>query len=93
MHQTKKVTELKKLLGFHFKEDLERISPRYNWRSIKCNEKSREMVLTASADDPEIAALMGLIKTINNSISNNRSGCDIKMRLAIYSLTNFTGVA
>ena len=88
-----KVTELKKTLGFYFREDLRRISPRHSWASIKCNEQHREMVLTASADDPAIADLMGLVNTINSTINKNWPDCNIQMRLAVFSLTIVGGRA
>ena len=67
--------------------------PLINWTIELAKTSASICDIVVSTDDPEIAALMRLIKTINNSISNNKPGCDIKMRLAIYALINFTGVA
>jgi len=82
-----KASELKKTLGFHFKEDLKRISQRHSWASIRCNEKRREMVLTASADDPSIGALRSFVQHVNSIIGRNWPDCDIKLRLAVFSLS------
>ncbi|MCP9943047.1 hypothetical protein KBY70_11665 [Cyanobium sp. ATX 6E8] len=82
-----KTSELKKTLGFYFKEDLKRISWRHTWASIKCNEKNREMVLTASSDEPSAEALKALVERINAVIAKNWPDCNIRMRLAEFSLS------
>jgi hypothetical protein len=83
-----KATDLKKSLGFYFKEDLKRVSWRHTWASIKCSEKRREMVLTASSDEPSIEALQALVGRINAVIAKNWPDCDVRMRLAEFSLSH-----
>ena len=82
-----KVSELKRELGFYFKDELKRISWKHSWGSIKCNQKGREMVLTASSDDPSVDALRALVERINAVIANNWPDCGITMRLALFSLS------
>lgn len=82
-----KVTELKRSLGFYFKEDLKRISPRHTWGSIKCNQKAREMVLTASSDDPSIDELRAFVANVNRVIATNWPDSGIQLRLAVFSLS------
>ena len=82
-----KVSELKKTLGLDFKDELKRISGKHSWSSIKCNQKDREMVLTASSDDPSVDALRALVDRVNAVIANNWPDSGITMRLALFSLS------
>jgi hypothetical protein len=88
-----KTSELKKALGFYFKDEFNRITPSYTWARIKCIEKTKEMVLVASSDNPAIDELRSFVQKINEVIVKNWPDCTIKMSLTEFSITIYQGAA